>query len=209
MRTNVKTSGIWINTVNASDHCGIPYAIIILPEGEAAAYKLQGVREIKALNIKTKTDAELSEFTDHMECELKDGTIRLINVPDRINQVWIEKAIHNLMTSMYKSAKNKWGETSQTRKQLNRSVCINKTNRCRGQVKAVLKTHKYDPIKPSEIKRVIGEIKWPKWVRESKIMPNQPKYIQKAALLWDHIRAGSSLMRGDESGTEWFENVFK
>ncbi|RQM19352.1 hypothetical protein B5M09_013903 [Aphanomyces astaci] len=80
-------------------------------------------------------------------------------------------AIRNLYDILYNIAKLKWGETSQTKKALNRAEAIQRTNRCTAQLRQLLRLHEAAPRTGMEYTRLAHLVEWPKWIRDPTLLP--------------------------------------
>ncbi|ETV74257.1 hypothetical protein H257_11191 [Aphanomyces astaci] len=85
---------------------------------------------------------------------------------------WLEAAVQNLYDILYTSAKIKWGETSQTRKAVDRAVAIRCTNRCTAQLRHLLRIHEAATPIGAEYIRLAHMVEWPKWIRNPNLLPS-------------------------------------
>ncbi|KAF4044644.1 Endonuclease/Exonuclease/phosphatase family [Phytophthora infestans] len=139
--TAITASAMWINSVTTSDHAGVPMVVMRTDRGARIAFTLQHITPIKVVNTRQKTKEEMQEFTEHTRTMLHSGEICLIDdieaatsTPEEI-LVWLEQAIDNLYSCLYLSARNLWGESNQSKRQLARAVCIKRSNRCTAQLR--------------------------------------------------------------------------
>ncbi|RLO11829.1 hypothetical protein DYB28_011058 [Aphanomyces astaci] len=58
----VGASGIWLHTINFSDHAGTPYMALDLCTGHHTPSRLTGVRPIRVVNTRTLAKAEIDSF---------------------------------------------------------------------------------------------------------------------------------------------------
>ncbi|RHX97985.1 hypothetical protein DYB36_007076, partial [Aphanomyces astaci] len=177
----VGASGIWLHTINSSDHAGTPYMALDLCPGDHTPSRLTGVRPIRVVNTRTLAKAEIDSFGAHTSHLLLTGQLPQLTPappstaattwsPQEIED-WLDSAISNLYDILYTSAKLKWGETSQTRKALNRAVAIQRTNRCTAQLRHLLRLHEAAPRTGTEYTRLAHLVEWPKWIRNPNLLP--------------------------------------
>ncbi|RQM21573.1 hypothetical protein B5M09_013019 [Aphanomyces astaci] len=147
----LSASGIWLHTIHSSDHAGTPFLALALCPGDHTPSRLSGVKPIRVVNTRYLTKGDISTFGDHTSQLLLEGRLPpLITAPlpraatmwsPQETTDWLEGAVQNLYDILYTSAKLKWGETSQTKKALNRAVAIQRTNRSSAQLRRLLRIH--------------------------------------------------------------------
>ncbi|RHY29630.1 hypothetical protein DYB25_013428, partial [Aphanomyces astaci] len=136
----VGASGIWMHTIHSSDNAGTPYMAIDLFPGDHTPSRLTGVQPIRVVNTRNLAKVEINSFGAHTSKLLLEGQLPQLTPapptkaattgsPQEIVD-WLDEAVRNLYDILYTSAKLKWGETSQTRKALNRAVEIQRNNQC-------------------------------------------------------------------------------
>lgn len=105
--------------------------------------------------------------TSRLLCEGKLQLIEDID-PERSSieeiQTWLENAIENLHQCLYKSAKDLWGVTNQSRRKLARGVCIKRSNRCTAQLRQLDRLVQLPGVQVHELDQPWNGILWPKWV---------------------------------------------
>ncbi|GMF33013.1 unnamed protein product [Phytophthora fragariaefolia] len=126
----VKASGVWLRSITSSDHVGTPFCTMQCERGNNIARTLANVQDIRVVNTRLKTKLDMVEFREHTNILLQVKYLELI--PDIDEDTvdlaailqWLEDAIQNLNECLYTSGKILYGESSQTRRQLARSVCV-------------------------------------------------------------------------------------
>ncbi|RHY54582.1 hypothetical protein DYB38_007436 [Aphanomyces astaci] len=177
----VGASGIWLHTIHSSDHEGTPYMALDLCPGDHTPTRLTGVKPIRVVNTRNLAKADIASFGVHTSQLLSEGKLPQLTPapppnadtawsPQEIGD-WLDGAIRNLYDILYNSAKLKWGETSQTRKALNRAVAIQRTNRCTAQLRQLLRLHEAAPRTGTEYNRLAHLVEWPKWIRDPNLLP--------------------------------------
>ncbi|RHY84389.1 hypothetical protein DYB35_007712 [Aphanomyces astaci] len=177
----LEASGIWLNTIHSSDHAGTPFMTLTLCPGDHTPSRLSGVKPIRIVNTRHLTKDELSTFGTHTSDLLIAGQLPPLLPPPpphaattwtpQATTEWLEGAVKNLYDILYTSAKLKWGETSQTRKALNRAVAIQRTNRCTAQLRHLLRLHEACTLTGTEYRRLAHMVEWPKWIRNPMLLP--------------------------------------
>ncbi|RHY41112.1 hypothetical protein DYB34_009165 [Aphanomyces astaci] len=177
----VGASGIWLHTIHSSDHEGTPYMALDLCPGDHTPTRLTGVKPIRVVNTRNLAKADIASFGVHTSQLLSEGKLPQLTPAPPPNAVtawspqeigdWLDGAIRNLYDILYNSAKLKWGETSQTRKALNRAVAIQRTNRCTAQLRQLLRLHEAAPRTGTEYNRLAHLVEWPKWIRDPTLLP--------------------------------------
>ncbi|RHZ42006.1 hypothetical protein DYB26_015331, partial [Aphanomyces astaci] len=177
----VGASGIWLHTIHSSDHEGTPYMALDLCPGDHTPTRLTGVKPIRVVNTRNLAKADIASFGVHTSQLLSEGKLPQLTPAPPPNAVtawspqeigdWLDGAIRNLYDILYNSAKLKWGETSQTRKALNRAVAIQRTNRCTAQLRQLLRLHEAAPRTGTEYNRLAHLVEWPKWIRDPNLLP--------------------------------------
>ena len=125
---------------------------------------------MRNVNTRQKTKEELATFTIEMQKWLDDGRSVLIDHPDaqathlELHE-WLEQAIDNVQTEMYKCEKCMWGETNQNQRFRKRAACVKATKRCNGQLRKILREHQCRALSCQEISVAMQAVVWPKWVR--------------------------------------------
>ncbi|RHY00311.1 hypothetical protein DYB26_005689 [Aphanomyces astaci] len=167
-------SGIWLNNIHSSDHTGTPFMVLELGPGDHMPSRLSGVKPIRVVNTHSLTKEDISMLGHTSQLLLDDRLPPLITAPPHAATTWspqdttdwLEGALQNLYDILYTGAKLKWGETSQTRKALNRVVGIQRSNRCTTQ----LRLHIAEPPTGEEYLRLVLLVEWPKWIRNPNLL---------------------------------------
>ena len=189
LESRIIESGIWMQSLHASDHVGVPFTTIQLTTGEATPRQLHGVKAIKYVNTRTKSAKEMTEFTAHLEKTFDCGNAMLIDPlpPDPTYQQqcdWIECAIENLHKIMYKAGKDLWGEQDQNAKTKARAVCIRNSQRCHGYLKH-LKSKTTEGNMTMDTTVQVANIPWPRWILEPNKIPETAAHRKSAKKLHD------------------------
>ncbi|ETV64080.1 hypothetical protein H257_18982 [Aphanomyces astaci] len=107
----VGASGIWLHTINSSDHAGTPYMALDVCPGDHTPSRLTGVRPIRAVNTRTLAKAEIDSFGAHTSQLLMTGQLPQLTPappstaattwsPQEIED-WLDSAISNLYDIFY------------------------------------------------------------------------------------------------------------
>ncbi|RQM29061.1 hypothetical protein B5M09_013633 [Aphanomyces astaci] len=149
--------------------------------GDHTPTRLTGVKPIRVVNTRNLAKADIASFGVHTSNLLREGQLPQLTPAPPPNAVtawspqeigdWLDGDIRNLYDILYNSAKLKWGETSQTRKALNRAVAIQRTNRCTAQLRQLLRLHEAAPRTGTEYTRLAHLVEWPKWIRDPNLLP--------------------------------------
>ncbi|GMF40649.1 unnamed protein product [Phytophthora fragariaefolia] len=174
----VEASGIWLSSIMSSDHVGTPFVVFKAARGGNIARTLSNVTDIRVVNTRTKKEEEMLEFKQHTQQLLQQGHITLIpdiddgNTSPEATLQWLEEAITNLNECMYTSEKFLWGETnSQSRRQLARSVCIQRSNRCTAQIRQLYTFSELESVSFEELRLATEAVLWPRWVLHPEQLP--------------------------------------
>ncbi|RQM28166.1 hypothetical protein B5M09_009693 [Aphanomyces astaci] len=173
-------SGIWLHTIHSSDNAGTPYMAIDLFPGDHTPYRLTGVQPIRAVT-RNLAKVEINSFGAHTSKLLLEGQLPQLTPapptkaattwsPQEIVD-WLDEAVRNLYDILYTSAKLKWGETSQTRKALNRAVEIQRNNQCTAHLRQLFRLHEANLHTGTEFTRLAHLVEWPKWIRNPNVLP--------------------------------------
>ncbi|CAK4703024.1 unnamed protein product [Aphanomyces euteiches] len=186
----IQASGIWIGSLHSSDHIGTPMTQITLDHRWSSSTQLKGVRPIRVVNTRNTTEADLTQFTQHTNHLLQTQQLPPLipplaqqNADPATTSQWLESAMHNLYAILYGSAKNLWGETSQTQRAINRATAIKRSNRCMAQWRHVLRLHAAHALTPLDIIRLTDQIQWPKRVRHPAKLPKGSPHAQGVTAL--------------------------
>ncbi|RHZ02903.1 hypothetical protein DYB31_009065 [Aphanomyces astaci] len=174
-------SGIWMHTIHSSDNAGTPYMAIDLFPGDHTPSRLTGVQPIRAVNTRNLAKVEINSFGAHTSKLLLEGQLPQLTPapptkaattgsPQEIVD-WLDEAVRNLYDILYTSAKLKWGETSQTRKALNRAVEIQRNNQCTTHLRQLFRLHEANLHTGTEFTRLAHLVEWPKWIRNPNVLP--------------------------------------
>ncbi|RHZ26017.1 hypothetical protein DYB31_006740 [Aphanomyces astaci] len=149
--------------------------------GDHTPSRLSGVKPIRAVNTRYLTKGDISTFGEHTSQLLLEGRLPPpdYGTPPHAGTMWspqettdwLQGAVQNLYDILYTSAKLKWGETSQTRKALNREVAIQRTNRCTAQLRLLLRLYEAVPPTGKEYHRLAHMVEWLKWIRNPNLLP--------------------------------------
>ncbi|OWZ19935.1 hypothetical protein PHMEG_0005727 [Phytophthora megakarya] len=220
----ISASAIWLNSITTSDHVGVPVAILQCERGARVARNLNNVTPIKVVNTRTKTQDELDEFTHklneldeftlHTATMLDSGVIRLVDDIDVENstqeqiQQWLERAIDNLYSCLYTSAKNLWGEVNQSKRHLARAVCIRRSNRCTSQLRLAKELLGIPEVTVETLQIAADAICWPKWVLHPDSMVEGSAH-QNGARTINAMLTNIPLSNMYEEWIDWFEDIIK
>ncbi|ETV64450.1 hypothetical protein H257_18667 [Aphanomyces astaci] len=159
----LEASGIWLNTIHSSDHAGTPFMTLNLCPGDHTPSRLSGANPSGSsthdILQRTKsprlahTPLIYSSPANFPPCSRPPPHAATTWTPQATTE-WLEGAVQNLYDILYTSAKLKWGETSQTRKALNRAVVIQRTNRCTAQLRHLLRLHEACTLTGTEYRRL-------------------------------------------------------
>ncbi|KAF0744509.1 hypothetical protein Ae201684P_018614 [Aphanomyces euteiches] len=186
----VTASGIWIGSLHSSDHIGIPIVEIALDIHWTTRSQLKGVRPIRVVNTRKSTATDLAQFTLHTT-----QLMQALKLPPLIPPLptsednpsvishWLETAMLNLYAILYGSAKNLWGETSQTQRAINRATAIKRSNRCMAQWRYILRLLADRELSIPDIISLTDSIQWPKWVRHPTKLPKGTPHAAGALTL--------------------------
>ncbi|RLO09813.1 hypothetical protein DYB28_010531, partial [Aphanomyces astaci] len=175
----VGASGIWLHTIHSSDHAGTPYMALDLattphhdllgsnPSALSTPATLQRLTLLPSGYTHPNSSARASYPNSPQHPPPNAVTAWS---PQEIGD-WLDGAIRNLYDILYNSAKLKWGETSQTRKALNRAVAIQRTNQCTAQLRQLLRLHEVTPRTGTEYTRLAHLVEWPMWIRDPTLLP--------------------------------------
>ncbi|ETV83337.1 hypothetical protein H257_04088 [Aphanomyces astaci] len=178
----VGSSSSRLHTIHSSDHAGTPFLALALCPGDHTPTRLSSVKPIRVVNTRYLTKGDISTFGEHTsQLLLEDRLPPLITAPPpphiattwspQETTDWLEGAVQNLYDILYTSAKLKWGETSQTKKALNRAVAIQRTNRSSAQLRRLLRIHEAVTPTGDEYLRLVHMVEWPKWIRNPNLLP--------------------------------------
>ncbi|GMF37241.1 unnamed protein product [Phytophthora fragariaefolia] len=97
----IRRSGIWMYSINRSDHIGTPFVSIELDRAQRTRTHLQHAQVIKVLPVKGATTDELYQFASHVEKQIATRAVTLVDPlhEDQVSNteidLWLDKAIDN------------------------------------------------------------------------------------------------------------------
>lgn len=72
-------SGIWLNSLQTSDHAGTPFAVLHFRHGGGVPRELKGVKTIRTVNTRVLAAEELELFTERISAFLQDDKLSRID----------------------------------------------------------------------------------------------------------------------------------
>ncbi|OWZ01201.1 hypothetical protein PHMEG_00027465 [Phytophthora megakarya] len=172
----IVSSGIWLHSLVSSDHVGTPFVVLRCERGTRIAATVHEITHIKVVSTRDKTSEEMTAFTIVTDKMLGEGKITLIEDidPATTNEAeildWLERAIVNMNECLYTSAKNLWGESNQSRRQLARSVSVKRSNRCTAQLRQIQQLTELPEVCANDLINATNAVHWPKWVVRPDLM---------------------------------------